>query len=781
MAQSLHGVEKKGSMMRWWTNAAFRRFGIRHAAPLLLLAAAGCSSGGSGGDDGGDEPSDDEMLEESSGSLQPDSGSTDTGGAEDTDAVETDEDVAETSATDEDGADTDAEQDEAGDDEPGGSEEAATDEAEPESSGDQDGDTISDEQEGEADEVDSDDDGIPDYLDEDSDDDGIPDAVEAGDAQLSTAPRDTDNDGIPDFQDTDADDDGIDDELEAADTWDVDGDLKPNYLDTDSDNDDISDAEELELGMDPFSPDSDGDSISDGDDGLDDSDGDGVINALDEDSDDDGFPDLAEVSDSLVGTKPDDSDLDGTPDFLDLDSDQDGLPDAQEKDCGDGRSGRLAYDADEDGFDDLAETLLGSDACSAQDTVLDTGVEFYFVLPFEGAEQSATLRFVPQVKQADVMFNVDTTGSMGEEVSNLAAGLNTIVDGTRERVSDAAFGLSTFRDFQSDAEPFVVESPITTDAEQVELAVNALTVGGGGDFAESGYEALYQLSVGDGVDGIFGVHGPWAVDGAIGGAQFRMGSLPIIVHATDATSHDSSTYAAGSGTHSAAEAYDALLSIGARVITIESGTAGATTQLQEISQTTNAVVPVCAFKTGDDSWRCGEDTCCDGTIAVDDRCVLRYEVASNGAGLSDASADGIDALIKYTTFDLFALDRDDGDTATPDTSDFIVRVEANTPDDTFKPPSEPEFSCNPVPNPAMLNGANYENGFEGFAVGSSRQDVEGAKLFFTVRAQNTTVRQTGTPQLFTAFIDIVDETTGAVLDTQDVVVIVPASVGAAGE
>jgi hypothetical protein len=35
--------------------------------------------------------------------------------------------------------------------------------------------------------------------------------------------------------------------------------------------------------------------------------------------------------------------------------------------------------------------------------------------------------------------------------------------------------------------------------------------------------------------------------------------------------------------------------------------------------------------------------------------------------------------------------------------------------------------------------------------------------------------------VFSAFIDIVDEQTGAVLDTQDVVVIVPAQPGGVGE
>ena len=95
--------------------------------------------------------------------------------------------------------------------------------------------------------VDTDGDGIDDFLDLDSDDDGIPDTVEAfptagyttndgdvtnddsdGDGILDvfdssighagdfTTPEDTDSDGTPDFRDTDSDNDGIDDIVESG-------------------------------------------------------------------------------------------------------------------------------------------------------------------------------------------------------------------------------------------------------------------------------------------------------------------------------------------------------------------------------------------------------------------------------------------------------------------------------------------------------------------------------------------------------------------------------------
>lgn len=665
----------------------------------------------------------------------------------------------------------------------------------PDTGEDADDDSISDSDEGAPDQ-DTDDDGTPDHLDEDSDDDGLTDAFEAGDDNVATAPVDTDDDGTPDFIDEDSDEDGIPDATEVADGFDTDGDLVPDYLDDDSDNDDVADADEADNGLDPHDPDSDGDTISDGDEGLDDADDDGVANALDDDSDGDGYSDAEEAGDELVDTAPVDSDFDGGADFLDLDADGDGLPDDAEAECG-----RGVEDGDGDGYIDLVEGVTGADPCDPEDTVLDHGVEFFFVLPYDGEEQSATLRFVPRVQQADVFFNVDTTGSMSSVIEGLKAGLGSIMASTRARLSDSAFGVGGFEDYPlpnyggSGDEPFQLFAAVTTDAETAQAGANALALGGGGDGPESGYEALFQAAVGTGIMGDGGNFGPFAVSGRIGGAQFRPGSLPIMVHATDEQSHDivnlgyNIAYPSSYNAHGRVAALDALQAIGARVITVQNGTyLEAANQLHEISDVTRAVVPVCSFKTSATEWRCGENQCCLPTATAPttgaggaDECVLAYQIPGDATGLSDVATDGIDAIIKYTKFDVLAAGRDDGDDATPDTAAFLTRVAANAPDDTFKPPLEPEYSCNPVPVPAAFDGADYDNGFEGFAVGSSSAEREGARLFFTVHAQNEDVEETEEPQVFSAYIDIVDVQTGAVLDTQDVVVIVPARPGGVGE
>ena len=107
---------------------------------------------------------------------------------------------------------------------------------------------------------DSDGDGIPDQFDTDSDNDGIPDTIEAQANNLTLSnsdtntdglddafepgfvPIDSDNDGVLDYLDLDSDNDGTLDSVETGDDFDVDG--IRNFRDLDSDKDLCSDVVE---------------------------------------------------------------------------------------------------------------------------------------------------------------------------------------------------------------------------------------------------------------------------------------------------------------------------------------------------------------------------------------------------------------------------------------------------------------------------------------------------------------------------------------------------------
>ena len=101
----------------------------------------------------------------------------------------------------------------------------------------------------------------------------------------------------------------------------------------DGDNDGAPDLKErCFFGTDPLDPDSDDDTISDGDETNGgtlavNTDGDSLIDALDTDSDNDGVLDIDEAGDTLLSTVPVDSNTDGLGDWRDPDVDDDGVLD----------------------------------------------------------------------------------------------------------------------------------------------------------------------------------------------------------------------------------------------------------------------------------------------------------------------------------------------------------------------------------------------------------------------------------------------------------------------
>jgi len=564
-------------------------------------------------------------------------------------------------------------------------------------------------------------------------------------------------------------------------------------LDLDSDGDGLLDGEEVAAGLDPRNPDTDGDTISDGDDGLVDSDGDGTINALDTDSDGDTIPDSVEAGDADWHTVPVDTDLDRVPDFLDPDSDGDGLADSQEPWCANlGLSGRTLRDTDGDGDSDLAELTIGSDPCNPADLVTSGhGVEFFFELPYKGTQQHDYLYFSPTIQRTDVFFNVDTTGSMGGEINNLKTGLSsTIIPAVQARVTDSAFGVAYFDDYPMS--PFgvanynaghdrvfqLVQSP-TTNTTTAQNQVNTLYTGNGNDGPESTFESLYLLAT-PGAS-TWSYTAPTLPAGTLGGVGFRQQSVPIVLHITDAVSHVPADYAAYgiSNSHSAAQAIAALNAIGARVITLNSGTADSSGHLTQISTSTGANLPVCSFKDTSNTWRCGANMCCTncstgactGVAPVGGMCKLLYSISSAGAGLGTAVVDGIDGIVKYSTFNVYTTWRRDPANTVFDTSCFVKSVVAYQ---YIAPPLEPEASCNPVASPASYQGASYNNGFANFAAGTSSTSRPGSQLVFDVIAENINCAPPSTTSnTYLVYIDVIDQITGSVLDTQIAFILVP--------
>jgi hypothetical protein len=647
---------------------------------------------------------------------------------------------------------------------------------------DQDMDTIADSDEGKSANTDTDGDGTPDYMDTDTDNDTIPDSVEAGDTNTCTPPVDSDADGIPDFRDTDSDNNGILDQNEIDE--DLDGDGHKDFADLDDDGDGIPDT--TEMGSDPTHPvdtdgdgipdyhdlDSDGDGIPDKVEGSLDVDMDGVGNWRDLDSDGDCIPDALEAGSDPM--HPRDTDGDGIPDYLDIDSDNDGLTDGQEDaNCNGmldpGESSPYNSDTDGDGFPDIVEVAAGTNPDDPS-SVLSPD-DFYFVLPQFAPEQTAPLNFNTDIVKADVFFEVDNTGSMGGEISTIQSSLQTVlIPGIQLQVANSEFGAAYFRDFPvspfggADGTPdvwdipFKLEARISNNTMDVQAGINLFTAAGGDDGPEGGLECIYQACTGEGIswtvdhaDSIPKFHPEIGFDatkghGVLGGAGFRVGALPILIHFTDFVWHEAKDYWAAGITqaHSLMQVTAAAQALGARFIGVSADPGAAKTEQKQLSRDTQAVVPPIA-------WGPTETLCHTGLSGSPESpdptglCPLDYEMDFSGTGITDAVVQGVKALVTYGTIDVSAIPISDP-AALPavDTSQFITAI-------TPLPPAPPG---------SMI-------------VGDVFQGVRpGLPVTFTVHARNTIVPSKKEFQLFRITIRVMGDGVTD-LDDRDVFVIIP--------
>jgi len=308
----------------------------------------------------------------------------------------------------------------------------------------------------------------------------------------------------------------------------------------------------------------------------------------------------------------------------------------------------------------------------------------------DSSNQELVLEFPTTFRGVDILFNIDTTGSMSGELTTLRNDLSTvIVPAANELIESPAFGASTFEDypqlpFGSDGrdEPFMLWQRITTDPTEVQDALGAITLGAGNDGPESGIESLYQIATGAGIDPIVPRFSP--EDGFVlerhglrGGVGYRENALPIIVHITDFVSHHPDDYSALPWvSHGIDETFFELEKLGARVVGVANGApvSGAVTDPLNppgMAFRTGSVVPTCAFdgSSARESGICGQDQCCVGIngagqappFGAGDNCVLSFAIQSSGSGLTDAVVEGISTLARFATFSITPILVDDPD------------------------------------------------------------------------------------------------------------------------
>jgi hypothetical protein len=624
---------------------------------------------------------------------------------------------------------------------------------------DTDGDTISDEHEGReapGGPTDTDGDGNPDYTDADSDNDGIPDSVEAGDTDPNTAPEDADGDGQPNFRDQDSDGNGIFDSAEGM--ADTDMDSKPDFRDLDNDGDNISDSDEI--GGNPSAPadtdsdgipdymdiDSDNDTIHDRHETNVDTDKDGIPDYHDLDTDGDGLTDAEEAGDSDVNTLPVDSDDDGVYDFRDVDSDNDGLSDEWEHENG---LDPTNDDTDGDGVTDLIEIGAGTDPLDATENPRTEG-NFFFMVPYMEPPDPPrdTLVFSTDLKQADVYFLVDTTGSMWQEVATLRGSISsTVIPGMVAAIPDIWTGVGHFDDYPygfygsaGTDEAYQNLQNLTPDPALAQSAAANLPDGSGADSPESHVCGLYTTASGNPVYTMPMQPPPGCPADTFGYPCFRTGAVPIIILISDAMFHNgpggSEPYS-GISAPTYAETVAALVAAHIKVIGVHSDT----------------------WSTDADYRQLAVDT---GTVDAGGN-PLVYNIPADGSGLGDQVITAVQTLSNQVPISVTTRPRDDTTDAV-NALLFIDHIEPNTVD-SVEDPENPGVFCVPGLATADTNGDTIQDTYTSVLPGTS-------VCFDIYPAMNDQVEPTEEPQVYKAFVDVVGDGI-TVLDTRDVYFLIP--------
>ncbi len=105
-------------------------------------------------------------------------------------------------------------------------------------------------------------------------------------------------------------------------------------------------------------------------------------------------------------------------------------------------------------------------------------------------ENSAPADATQQADSLDIMFVIDTTGSMGDELSYIQTELRSIINGLPFDNGEINLGLTFYRDIGDD---YVVRSHgFNNDIDSVQQTLSTETYGGGGDYPEAMDQALHQ-------------------------------------------------------------------------------------------------------------------------------------------------------------------------------------------------------------------------------------------------------------------------------------------------
>jgi len=434
--------------------------------------------------------------------------------------------------------------------------------------------------------------------------------------------------------------------------------------------------------------------------------------------------------------------------------------------------------------------------------------DFFFVVPYLKDPDPAKdiLKFGTNIKYVDVGILMDTTASMGEEISNLLDSLSSkIVPGLKTAIPNVGYAVAHFEDFPVSPfgydgsaggalnKPYELFQGVTTSESATKSAVELLKVYNGGAFPESQYEAQYQLLTGEGfawtasVAGKIDAHTVKA--GTYGGADWRPGALPVVVQITDASWFEKTTYSTGTAGKLAPHAHADVVAaydknkakfVGVHSLLEKTGggmdtpcttyanascdSARGYQQAVKMAQDTGSALDPSAFKGA-----CGAGKCCTGVGGaaqdpVAGKCPLVYLAKSNGTGVAEGIVGAIQAISVGSAFDVTAIKSNDPSNrdwtdAPVDATRFIDKIRAMKEGD----------AANGCAARAVKDADSdgVEDTFVAVTVGEPVCfEVIPKKNDFVTPAKDA-------PQFFKAFIDVVGMPGSVKLDRRDVLFLVP--------
>ncbi|MBI2393495.1 MAG: hypothetical protein HYV09_28195 [Deltaproteobacteria bacterium] len=406
--------------------------------------------------------------------------------------------------------------------------------------------------------------------------------------------------------------------------------------------------------------------------------------------------------------------------------------------------------------------------------------DFFFLEPYRGSPSPSrdVLKFNTNIKQVDVAFCVDTTGSMGGVISAIKTELSTkIIPKLKLAIPNVGIAVSGHDDFpvspfgSTPDMPFYLLQTVTASVTAAQAGVNALAIHNGNDGPESQYEGIYQILTGEGVAWKGGsIKKKTNAPGTFGYVDFRPGSLPVAVLVTDIDFHPKDDYAPiVEGTpapHGREEVVAAYKKTFARHVGISTsggwgGSSDPNPQQKDLAKESGSYVSPKAFKGA-----CGAGKCCteqSGAARDPDgpggTCLMSFRASSTGSGVSDGIVGAIAALSAGSNFDVTASVSNDA--TNPDGVDatkFVKALRAMKEGDSKQ-------GCDPATT-KDTNADGIDDTFVGVVVGAP-------VCFEVIPADNDFVPAGKQPQFFNAFIDILGMPGSVKLDQRKVLFLVP--------